>query len=262
MEQTKRFLLSLIRGTATFEEIFPEGSFEESLQKFDAEREFKIICGFSEFQNLFDKNEEGKKGIKHMLELFQYSQQISQIPNVCEQYGLLKCLDDPKLKELMKIVDSVKSTEDIAHITAQIANSHMQKIRTILKLPDSPYAKKCLKLFPAVANCAEFYQFIKEKGFANDRSAFSSQIELITAQLQHEDYNENVLNHLMPAFQYITPFLDMEQNLSELMDKILKLFKGDVSMNHNLQKDFCQLETVNSNITMIQLWFSKTEVRM
>ena len=248
-------------GTATFEEIFPEGSFEESLQKFDAEREFKIICGFSEFQKTVDKNEEGKKGIKHMLELFQYSQQISQIPNVCEQYGLLKCLDDPELKELMKIVDSVKATEDIAHITAQIANSHMQNIRNILKLPDSPVAKKCLKIFPAVANCAEFYQFIKEKGFANNRAAFSSQMELITSQLQHEDYNEKVLNHLMPAFQYITPFLDTEQNLSQLMDKILKLFKVDVSMGHDLQKDFCQLETVNSNITMIQLWFSKTEVR-
>ena len=83
LQQTETFLLSLIRGIATFEEIFPEGSFEESLQKFDAEREFKIICGFSKFQRLFDENEEGKKGIKSMLELFQYSQQISQIPNVC-----------------------------------------------------------------------------------------------------------------------------------------------------------------------------------
>ena len=197
-----------------------------------------------------------------MLELFQYSQQISQIPNVCEQYGLHNCLDDPEFKELIKIVDSVKATEDIAQISGQIANSHMQKIREILKLPpDSSVAKKCLKIFPAVANCAEFYQFIKEKGFANDRAAFSSQTELITAQLQHEDYNETVLNHLLPAFQYITPFLDTEQNLSQLMVKILKLFKDDVCIDHDLQKDFCQLETVNSNITMIQLWFSRTEVR-
>ena len=220
------------------------------------------MCEFSEFQEVFDANEEGKKGIKHMLELFQYSQQISQIPSVCEQYGLLQCLDDPKLGELMEIVDSVKTTEDRAQVTGQIANSHMQKIREILKLSDSPVAKKCLKIFPAVANCAEFYQFIKEKGFAVNRTAFSSQMELITAQLQHEDYNEKVLNHLMPAFQYITPFLDTEQNLTELMDKILKLFKDGVGFGRDSRKDFCQLETVSSNITMIQLWFSRTEVRV
>ena len=255
-------MLSLIRGTAKFEEIFVEGSLEDSLQKLNAEKEFEIICGFSEFQKVFDANEEGKKGIKHMIELFQYSQQISHIPSVCGQFGLCQCLDDPKLKELMQIVDSVKTTEDRTQVTGQIANNHMRRIREILKLPDSVMAKGCLKIFPAVANCAEFYQFIKEKGFTSDRAAFNSQVELITAQLQHEDYNENVLNHLMPAFQYITPFLDAKQNLTELMDKVLKLFNDGDGFGQDSQKDFCQLETVNSNITMIQLWFSRTEVRM
>ena len=262
LQWTKEFMINLIRGTAKFSEIFAEGLFQESLQKFDAEREFNILCGFSEFQELCNANKEGKDGIRNMLELFQYSQQISQIPSVCDQYGLHQCSNDPKLKQLMTIVDSINTPEGRAQVTGQIANNHMQKIRKILKLPNSFVSRKCLKIFPAVANCAEFYQFIKEKGFVNDRTAFSSQIELITAQLQHEDYNENVLNHLMPAFQYITPFLDTEQNLTELMDKILRLFKDGVGFGRHSQKDFCQLETVNSNITMIQLWFSRTEVRI
>lgn len=260
MHQTKGFILRLINGTAKCEEIFIQGSFEELIQKFDVDREFKIICGFSEFQEAFNASKEGKEGIKHILELFQYSQQISKIPSVCEQYGLHLCLSDPKLKELMEIVNSVKTAEDRANVTGQIASHHITKIQEILKFRDidPSIAKNCLKLFSSVANCAEFYQFVKEKGFASDRTAFSSQVELITAQLQHEDYNETVLNHLMPAFQYITPFLDTEQDLTKLMDKIVEL---GVGLSFDSRNHFCQLETVNSNITMIQLWFSRTEVR-
>ena len=261
MENTRGFILSLIKGTAKYAEIFAEGSLEESIQKFDAESEFRIMCGFPEFQEISVANEEGKEGIKHMLELFQYSQQISVIPEVCGQYHLEQCLNDPKLIELTEIVKSVKTPEDRAKVTGQIANNHMKKIWQVLNFTDTSIAKKCLKIFPAVANCVEFYQFIQKKGFANDRTAFSSQVELITAQLQHEDYNETVLNHLMPAFQYITPFLDKEQSLGELMNKIIKLFRDGVGFGHDSRKDFCQLETVNSNITMIQLWFSRTEVR-
>ena len=235
---------------------------EESIQKFDAESEFRIMCGFPEFQEVSVANEEGKEGIKHMLELFQYSQQISVIPDVCSQYHLEQCLIDPKLQELRDIVNSVKTPEDRAKVTGQIANNHMKKIWQVLNFTDTSIAKKCLKIFPAVANCAEFYQFIQKKGFANNRAAFSSQVELITAQLQHEDYNETVLNHLMPAFQYITPFLDKEQSLGELMNKIIKLFRDGVGFGQDSRKDFCQLETVNSNITMIQIWFSRTEVRV
>ena len=220
------------------------------------------MSGFSEFQEISEANKEGKKGIKHMLELFQYSHQISKIPEVCGQYHLERCLSDPKLIELEKIVKSVQTREDRAKVTGQIANNHMKKIWEVLNFTDPSIAKKCLKIFPAVANCAEFYQFIHKKGFANDRTAFSSQLELITAQLQHEDYNETVLNHLLPAFQYITPFLDQEQSLGDLMNKIIKLLNDGVGFGRDSRKDFCQLETVNSNITMIQLWFSRTEVRV
>ena len=232
------------------------------MQKFDAEREFEIMSGFPKFQEISETNKEGKRGIKHMLELFQYSHQISKIPEVCSQYHLQRCLSDPKLIELEEIVKSVQTPEDRAKVTGQIANYRMKKIREVLNFTDPSIAKKCLKIFPAVANCAEFYQFIQKKGFANDRAAFSSQLELITAQLQHEDYNETVLNHLLPAFQYIAPFLDQEQNLGELMNKIIKLFNDVVGFGRDSRKDFCQLETVNSNITMIQLWFSRTEVRV
>ena len=257
LEKTKEFILSLIGGTAKYEDIFFEDSSQESVLKFDAETEFKVLCGFPEFKS----NGEGKEGIKHMLELIQYSPQISKIPDVCSQYHLDNCIHDPKMIELKEIINSVETAKNRAKITGKIANDYMKRIREILNFSDPSVAKKCLRIFPVVANCAQFYQFIKKKEFINNRDAFSSQVELITAQLQHGDYDETVLNHLTPAFKYISPFLDPKQSLSELMDKISKLCTEGVGFGCDLTKHFCQLETVNSNITMIQLWFSRAEVR-
>ena len=230
------------------------------MHKFDAEKEFRILCDFSEFGE--ECNDEGKEGIKHMLELVEYSPQISKIPDVCSQYQLVNCLHDPGLKELEEIIGKVNTPEYRDTMTGKTATDHIKKIWEILNI-DSSIAKMCLKIFSVVENCAEFYQFIKKKGFMNDnRAAFSSQVELITAQLQHEDYNETVLNNLMPAFQYISPFLDTKQSLAELMNEIARLCREGVSFGRDPTKHFCQLETVNSNITMIQLWFSKAEVRI
>lgn len=250
MQATRKFILNLIKGTAKYEDIFFEDS--QSVQKFNAESEFEILCGFPEFREY----KEGKEGFKHMLELFEYSPQISKIPDVCVQYHLSKCLDDPKLKKLEKIIKSVK--EDKAKITGNIASNYMEKLWEILNFSDVFIAKICLKIFPAVADCAEFYHFIKKKGFINDRAAFSSQVQLITSQLQHENYDDTVLNQLKPAFMYISPFLDTEQSFTELMNNIKKLCStfGRDSSNH-----FCQLETVKSNISKIKQWFSRTEVR-
>lgn len=231
------------------------------------------MCGFPEFKG----NEAGKEGIKHMFELFEYSPQLSKIADVCSQYHLTKCTNDPNLKKLMNIIDSVATVKKRANITGEIATNHMKNVWKILRFSNSSIttsiAKKCLKIFPAVANCAEFYQFIKKKGYiymnnaAEDKdmdnaAAFSSEVELITTQLQHEHYNETVLNHLKPAFQYISPFLDTEQSFTELMNKIVKLCSENIGTGTDPRKHFCQLETVNSNITMIKQWFSRAQVRI
>ena len=197
-----------------------------------------------------------------MLDLCQYCPHILKIPDVCSQYHLVNCENDPRLKELIEIVNHVEAKETRAKITGQIATCYMKRIQEILKFTNSSIANRSLKLFTVVANCAEFYHFIKKKGYTKDRTAFSSQVELITAQLQHEDYNETVLNHLTSAFKYISPFLDTEQNFSQLMDKISRVCRQGAGFGRDPQKHFCQLETVNSNITLIQLWFSRAEVRV
>jgi len=255
--------LSLIKGIAKYADIVSEGSLEELWVQINIDNEFKIMCAFPKFMNI-NVNKEGKTGIKNMLELFQYCKQIALIPQACEQYHLKKCINDPVLQELEQIASSISSEEGRANLTGNAASNYIKRIREVLHLSDDSKEKRCLKIFSVVQKCVEFYQFIRRKGFtgdANSRSAFLSQYRLITSQLQHEDYAETVLNHLFPAFLYISPFLDTEQSLTALMEKIVKLFNDGIGFGNNPEKDFCQLETVNSNITTIQLWFSKTEVR-
>ena len=112
----------------------------------------------------------------------------------------------------------------------------------------------CLQIFPVVANSAVFYQFIQEKQFAGEKgqALFQQQYQLITAQLQHEEYDDNVLNQLRAGFVFMSPFMDHEQSFKDLMTKITRL-----DTSHGLK----QLETVNENITLVRLWFSRAEVR-
>ena len=254
----------MINGDALWKEISFDESLEKSLQNIDIDSEFQIMCGFPKFKDVSSANKKGMQGIKSMLELFQFSQQILVIPEVCTQYGLHECLKDPKLKRLEGITNSVTVPKDRDKITGQIASDHMQAIWKILGFDITVNAKykRCFKIFPAVGECNKFYQFVKTKRFVTveGRSAFRSQVQLITTQLQHEGYNEAVLNQLLVAFEYITPFLDATQSLEKLLKKIVLLIDNGIGFGADSKNDFCQLRTVNSNISTIQLWFSRTEV--
>ena len=259
LKNTRAYIISLIEGTAKYEDIVAEGSLVELLQKCDLDREFKIMNEFPEFKQTFILTE-GKEGIKQMLELFQCSQQLRIIPEVCDQYH---CLRDENLATLEEIAQSVETKEGKAKITGKDARNYMEQIWEALKCHDKHKVKRCLKIFPAVAECAEFYHFIKRKEYTGDKkskSAFESKVEVISAQLQHEDYSDLVLHHLTPAFHYIRPFLSDEQKFTELMGKVFKLFSEGIGFGPDPSKDFFQLNTVKSNITLIQLWFSRAEV--
>ena len=80
---------------------------------------------------------------------------------------------------------------------------------------------------------------------------FQQQYQLITAQLQHDEYDETVLNHLYAAFKIIEPFMDTHQSFQQLMSKVTSL---------DVTNGLKQLQTVNTNINLIQLWFSRAEV--
>ena len=110
----------------------------------------------------------------------------------------------------------------------------------------------CLAVFSVVVNCAAFYQFIEEEQFVGEegQALFHQQYQL-TAQLQHEEYDDNVLSQLKAAFVFMTPFMDCKQSLRELMTQVTQL---------NTTLGLKQLEIVNENVILVQQWFSHSEV--
>ena len=247
LDSVKDLILKVIMGKATYADIVADGTF--NLVTLMTEEEFDILTKFAEMNRY---NYEGLDGVKSMLDLFQFIHHIGKIRQVCEQYGLKQCLKDAKFKKMIEIAGQLKEEQSRAQLTPVDSKKNMDFIKKALCLGQSNNYS-CLNLFSVVADSAAFYQFIKDKKFDGfkGRVLFHEQYQLITAQLQHEEYDENVLNHLRVAYEFIAPFTEADISFYDLMNKVTKL-----NVAHGLKV----LETVNTNIVLIGLWFSRAEV--
>ena len=251
LDNTKEFVLRLIQGNAMYTEIIASGSL--NLRSMDIDLEFGILNSYAEYALINMQDAEGLQGIKAMLQLFQYARHIQVIHNVCQQYQLEACLADSDLKELIELVAMLDEAETQNKLTAKDAINRMNKVTELLFL-NSKQNAKFLDLFAAVSDSADFHQFIvQEKQFVGKegKDLFHQQYQLITTQLQHEEYNEVVLNHLFAAFKMITPFTEKDLSFRALMAKVSEL---------NAYDGRRQLDTVNRNINLIRLWFTRAEV--
>ena len=236
-----------MQGTATYSDIFAKAKL--NLEKLDIEQELSTLCKSAMHFKPSVNSCEGLDGVRSMLELFQYIHHIRTIHSVCDQYQLQGCLKDPELIELHKVEENLSSKENRAKLTPLEASTKMERVRDIL-CQASPSS---LELFTVVGDSTAFYQFVREKQFVGEKgqAVFQQQYQLITAQLQHEEYNETVLNHLYAAFKIIEPFMDQDQSFHQLISQMTRL---------DATNGLKQLKTVNTNIILIQLWFSRIEV--
>lgn len=250
LERTSDLLENIMLGTSPYSEIISEDKL--TLEEFEIENEFSILSEYIQVYNLSGNHRDGLSGVRNIVELFQYTTYIENIESVCEQYHLSNCLKDPKFKALSDIMHEHVNKEDCDRITPIIASQQMKVVKELLCLKDNT-SSKCLDIFAAMKESAAFFHFIRDKQFYGEKGQilFNQQCELITAQLQHEEYNESVLNHLIAAFKVITPFMDCSKNFTDLMKEVTAL---------NAVNGLKQLETVNANITLIRLWFSRAEV--
>jgi len=247
MNCTHDLIMKLMQGTAAYSDIFAKGKL--NLEKLDIEQELstlrKSVMHFKPPVNSC----EGLDGVRSMLKLFQYIHHIRTIHSVCDQYQLQGCLEDPELIELRKVEENLSSKENRAKLTPLEASTKMERVGDILCQASPSF----LELFTAVGDSTEFYQFVRDKQFVGEKgqAVFQQQYQLITAQLQHEEYNETVLNHLYAAFKIIEPFMDQDQSFHKLISQVTRL---------DVTNGLKQLKTVNTNIILIQLWFSRIEV--
>ena len=247
LNSTSNLFDKIRSGTATYFDVTAEDTLV--LQQLDFKREFAILSMYLLQGSPSSNYSEELKGVQSMLELFQYTKHVETIQAVCEQYHLEKCTSDPLLKELVLVHASFANR---SNLTPKEAAQIMDRVKEILLLGGNK-SRKYLDIFAAIRDSAAFYQFVKDKQFEGPQGQanFLQQYQLITAQLQHEEYDEQVLNHLRAAFKVISPFMNVDTNFSELIEEVVSL---DAVNGHK------QLETVNTNITLIRLWFSRAEV--
>ncbi len=250
LSQTQKLLLRLIHGSASYNEIIADGS----LRLTDIDREFDVLNRYARFAGINTRDNEGLKGVKAMLQLFQFTRHIQTIHNVCQQYQLDGCLEDPVLQELTELIRMLEEVTNRDSLTARDAIEKMERVSSSLCLSEGQ-SPKFLYVFSAISDSTVFHQFVVEKQFVGETGGalFHQQYQLITTQLQHEEYNEVVLNHLFAAFRFMAPFTDRTQDFCTLMRQVSGL---------NAYDAWRQLETVNRNINLIRLWFSRAEVSL
>ena len=257
LESTHVLIVKIISGAATYSEITAEDELlrvldtrkVEMSQQLDIQREFTILSHFSGDTGTLSKE---LHGMKNMLELVQYAYHIDDIQSVCDQFHLEKCTKDPLFVELINIAENVRDKK--LDMTPKIATDCMERVRKMLHLNEK-MSSDWLYIFAAASESATFYQFVIDKQFdgPQGQANFLQQYQLIVAQLQHEEYDQQVLNHLRAAFQAINPFIDVSKTFTELIKEVSTL---------NAVNSLKQLKIVNANIALIQLWFSRAEVRI
>lgn len=249
LEHACDLIHSVMSGTVTYSEMAADD--EEMLEKMDIEREFAILHRYAKLSN----SEFDQSAVQSMLELPQFLTHCENIEKVCEQYHLTACLQDNSFQEMLKIMKENSSNEVRSKITPNGAKALMDRLKEILCLTEKS-SSKCLIIFRAMMDSAPFYHFMNEKDFHGEQgqAMFRQQYQLITAQLQHEHYDEEVLNQLEPAFKAIGPFMNANRSFTLLMTAVNDFVNPEDNVMH--------LETVNANIMTIQKWFSRAEASM
>ncbi len=241
---SKQNLERIFAGQALFDDIIVED--ESILGNIDIDFEFSTLRKYATvFSMPYGNNLDGTQA---MLELVQLTSHIESINNVCNQY-LTHCLQSDNFQELVTIFEKIK---DRSQLSASSARVKVKDVRRLLCFDNNTNAKS-LKIFAEITDSEDFYQFIKAHKFygADGCELFNQQYELITAQLQHEEYDESVLHHLKVAFNYMTIIMDPTITFEVLMNFVKK---------QESAHGFKELSTVNSAMTLINLWFSRSEV--
>eukprot|EP00118_Oscarella_pearsei_P023946 m.294339 g.294339 ORF g.294339 m.294339 type:complete len:5643 (+) comp40744_c0_seq7:98-17026(+) len=248
LESTKNSLENLLGNKARFHDVAVLA--QDRFKGVDVNEEFIKISSFSEFKGKYDVSRV-KQAINDMLELVQYSGLIATIVGVCEQYRMEKCLEDKQFEELKRKGDILRDVSKVRQMTT----GHCSELKREFDFLLGQTSKDRLHLFDAVKESEEFFKFIREQKFytKRGRGSFLLQVTLITNHLQDQEYNHTVLNHLMVAFECVAPFANPDTTFVDLLTKLNK------SELFRLQNWIGQINTVNSNMTLIKFWFSKAQ---
>ena len=261
LEMTAKLLTEmLLSDEVTLQKITVDGSVKLD----DTEEHLNLsteLCNISESLKV-DVNkipEDRIAGLEAVIDLIQVAGFVHVICNVCRKFQLVNCTNTSNFKRLNEIATlMVENSEERNRIDPSTALQHKLFIHKQLY----PCNQSLQCLFEQLDHNLEFYRLVREKFYEGATApdveksvsvtrSFRQLLEVITQQLQHEEYEEQVLNHLYPAFQYVLPFMDRDQSFNTLMEQVSKL---------KSPSNFQELNNVRHNMNQIKQWFEQTEV--
>ena len=238
-------------GSATYEEIILANSFK--LTDIVVQKEKISLSLFAEiFSDQF--NEEVQvcdqlNGVTAFMELQRFSEYVSIVDKVCKQFKFNELWSEWRLQNLMEDTKQFKSKDFLKNISLREAVSKSSDIKERFLIGNDGCFQDVFELFEVVHNSGPFIDFAIKKGFTGitGRQQFTKLYRLVAAQLQHEDYNDVLLDHLLGCFDYVEPFLIEPSSFQQLMEQIISL--------PSIKNGIKQLKTVNRNVSTIKLWF-------
>ena len=259
--KTQDTVSSLIQGRAKYKDIVAGGVIR--LDSINTEWEFSVLEKSTRILGLQVETLDGLSGVKCMLELFKACSHITTLRNICHRYHLEKCQHDQKFVTLNEIVEAVRDPKQVESLTPIEATERLKIVKDHLAL-EKDTSVDSLAFLDEVYKSIEFHKFILQRRFYGDQGhrAFRQKYELITAQLQNKgsDFEEQILNQLFPAFQFLSPFVVPVYEGASARDQ--PSFSALVSSMWKLDRKNgpTQLRNVYKNIHLIHQWFAQVQV--
>ena len=250
LESVKHKFLNILTGAAVYSDI---ASIADCFGKgMDITKEMNVITKCKDFQN--NSSRDTVQSFKNIFVLHQIAEHIDALHDFCLEFELHKCMGDDHFKKLRKIVQAKESWQ---HETISTLCKIFQEIRQLLGIVDENKLKEFtfLKLFrPLSTETKELRDFMIENNFrGKGKDRFLELFDLVTQARQHDEYNAGILNPLYAVYYLLVPLNKPDLSFQELIDEVSKL---------NYDECLSQLKTVNSNIDLIRMWFSKAEVSL
>ena len=266
LETVKGILKDMLSSVATYKDLSPimNDSVYVNVNVNEVSKEIKIVSEFSEFNGDISTSSSAVTHFESITIFHESVKHVNSLCKFCEEFQLVKCLQDEKVLRLQKIADDMKNkeiwqakklcefTENIEEVQGLL---YIQSVSSSTQMPSRTRAEcfKFLELFDSLnTGTKELRSFLNENNLRGEGQGRFEQLHaLVTQQLQHEEYNAEVLANLFAVYYLLVPLNNPNLTFKELLEAMSRL---------DTLKCLAQIKAVNSNIDLIRMWFARAEV--
>ena len=225
-----------------------------NLSQINRQKEMDVLHNFPEYKTSDISSFLAMINDVNTLLLFQPS--IESVVTLCNRFELKSCLNDQTFEKVKSIIDVLLSEDRKLQMQLSEASDYLKTIRQVFKSSavevfSDEDRKPYLELIAELAKSEKFHLFLKSHRFLSERGLFHNKLQLVTTQLQEDEYGSEVIDQLLPAFTLVSP-LDENIEFPALIDHIFQ--------QENPSHYRKQLQMVNSSMEGIHAWFSGIDV--